>query len=57
MNVKIGMETRLGIEDIPNEEEAEEILTRFGADTILYWHDVGHAAVKEVLGLMRLGRS
>ena len=54
MNVKIGMETRLRIEDIPNEEEAEEILTRFGADTILYWHDVGHAAVKEVLGLMRL---
>ena len=52
MNVKIGMETRLGIEEIPNEEEAEEILVRFGADTIMYWHDVGHAAVKEILGLM-----
>jgi sugar phosphate isomerase/epimerase len=54
MNVKIGMETRLGIEEIPNEEEAAEILARFGSDTIMYWHDVGHAAVKEVLGLMCL---
>jgi sugar phosphate isomerase/epimerase len=52
MGVKIGMETRFGIEEIPNEEEAEQILTRFGTDTILYWHDVGHAAVKETLGLM-----
>jgi sugar phosphate isomerase/epimerase len=50
--VKLGMETRFGIEEIPDEQEAEEILTRFGTDTILYWHDVGHAAVKELLGLM-----
>lgn len=50
--VKLGMETRFGIEEIPDEQEAEEILTRFGTDAILYWHDVGHAAVKEVLGLM-----
>jgi len=52
MGVKIGMETRLGIEEIPNEREADQILRHFGTDTILYWHDVGHAAVKEVLGLM-----
>jgi sugar phosphate isomerase/epimerase len=52
VGVKLGMETRLGIEEIPDEQEAEEILTRFGTSTILYWHDVGHAAVKEILGLM-----
>ena len=52
MGVKIGMETRFGIEEIPNEQEAEQILTHFGTETILYWHDVGHAAVKEILGLM-----
>ncbi|MGD1017843.1 MAG: TIM barrel protein [Verrucomicrobiia bacterium] len=56
MGVKIGMETRFGIEEIPNEEEAERILTRFGTETIMYWHDVGHAAVKEVLGLMSVDR-
>lgn len=52
LNVKLGMETRFGIEEIPNEVESEEILKRFGTESILYWHDVGHAAVKEVLGLM-----
>jgi len=52
VGVKLGMETRLGIEEIPSEEEAEQILTHFGTDVVLYWHDVGHAAVKEALGLM-----
>lgn len=52
MGIKIGMETRLGIEEIPNEQEAEQILTRYGTETIQYWHDVGHAAVKEILCLM-----
>jgi len=50
MNVKLGMETRFGIEEIPNEVESEEILKRFGTESILYWHDVGHAAVKETWG-------
>jgi sugar phosphate isomerase/epimerase len=52
LNVKLGMETRFGIEEIPDEVEAEEILKRFGTETILYWHDVGHAGVKETLGMM-----
>ena len=51
--VSLGMETRFGIEEIPDEEEAEQILTRFDANPIMYWHDVGHAMVKELLGLMR----
>ena len=52
VGVKLGMETRFGIEEIPDEQEADQILTHFGTETILYWHDVGHAAVKETLGLM-----
>ena len=52
LGVQLGMETRLGIEEIPNEDEAEQILTHFGTDVILYWHDVGHACVKEALSLM-----
>jgi sugar phosphate isomerase/epimerase len=52
VNVKLGMETRFGIEEIPTEVEADEILKRFGTESIMYWHDVGHAAVKETLGLM-----
>ena len=52
MKIKLGMETRFGIEEIPTEVEAEQILTRFGTESIMYWHDVGHAMVKETLGLM-----
>ena len=51
--VKLGMETRISIEEIPSEEETEQMLTRFGTDAIMYWHDVGHAMVKELLGLVK----
>jgi sugar phosphate isomerase/epimerase len=52
MKVKLGIETRFGIEEIPDADEADEIITRYGADVINYWHDVGHAQVKENLGLL-----
>jgi len=51
--VRLGMETRFGIEEIPDQEETEQILKRFDDGVITYWHDVGHALVKELLGLMR----
>jgi sugar phosphate isomerase/epimerase len=54
VGVRLGMETRSGIEEIPDEEEGELIFARFGTDAIMYWHDVGHAALKESLGLMNL---
>lgn len=52
MGVTLGMETRLGIEEIPDESEVNEILTRFDTKNVAYWHDVGHAMVKENLGLL-----
>jgi sugar phosphate isomerase/epimerase len=51
--VKLGLETRFGIEEIPSVEETAQILARFGTEVLQYWHDVGHALVKELLGLMR----
>jgi sugar phosphate isomerase/epimerase len=49
--VVLGLETRFGIEEIPDELEAAEIIQRFGPDGLAYWHDVGHAQVKENLGI------
>ena len=53
MGLKLGMETRLGIEDIPMEDEVDQLLAQFGSDTLAYWHDVGHAQLKENMGLAK----
>jgi len=50
--IRLGLETRHGIEEIPNEEELTEIMAKFGSDVIGYWHDVGHAQLKENLGFL-----
>ncbi len=50
--VTLGLETRFGIEEIPSEEETATLMERFGSGPIAYWHDVGHALVKEELGLL-----
>jgi len=52
MKVKLGIETRFGIEEIPNEAEAAVIIAKYGVEVVCYWHDVGHAQVKEVLGVL-----
>lgn len=51
--LRLGVETRDSIEQIPNEDEAGIIIERYGADVTGYWHDVGHAQVKENFGLSR----
>lgn len=51
MGIKLGLETRLGVEEIPDADETAELLAKFDADTVGYWHDVGHAQMKEQFGL------
>jgi len=51
LNIRLGLETRLGIEQIPSEDEIGELISRYGPAAIAYWHDVGHAATKELFGL------
>lgn len=53
MGVRLGLETRLGIEEIPNEEETVELIAKYGTDAVGYWHDVGHAEIKEKFGMLR----
>lgn len=53
LGVRLGIETRFGIEEIPNEQETADLIDQFGSDTVTYWHDVGHALVKEQLGLLQ----
>ena len=51
-HVIIGLETRYYPTEIPNCEEIGEFLEEFGKQGMMYWHDVGHAAVNERLGII-----
>lgn len=50
--LRLGIETRFGLEEIPDADEVARLFQKFGADVVGYWHDVGHAQIKENLGLL-----
>jgi sugar phosphate isomerase/epimerase len=52
-NLKLGFETRMGLHEIPDEDEAAELIRRYGTDVVGYWLDNAHAEFKEYLGLLR----
>lgn len=53
LGVKVGVETRYHLSEIPLGEEIGMVLEEFAGGPIGYWHDTGHAAVAEALGAIR----
>jgi sugar phosphate isomerase/epimerase len=51
-NIKVGIENRLYITDVPNIEEAVSIIEKFKTPYLGYWHDVGHAEIHTRLGFV-----
>lgn len=49
--VRLGLEILPTYEAIPTEREARTIVEHFGAEHLCYWHDFGHAQIRENLGL------
>lgn len=52
--VRLGFENREKFEELPLDADHAEFLDSFGADApIGYWHDTGHADLKEGMGLLQ----
>jgi sugar phosphate isomerase/epimerase len=45
--IKLGIENREALEEIPFESDFEFFLKQLRDPTVVYWHDTGHAQIKE----------
>ncbi|MEM9443974.1 MAG: sugar phosphate isomerase/epimerase [Verrucomicrobiota bacterium] len=50
INVQLGIECRESAEEIPLDDQWQNIFNHFDSGVIGYWHDFGHAARKDCLG-------
>jgi sugar phosphate isomerase/epimerase len=51
--LKLGCENRQALEEIPLESDFASFFREFASPNVAYWHDAGHAQIKENLGLIR----
>ena len=49
--LKLGIEIREAVEELPVESDFESLLKEF-TDPVFYWHDTGHAQIKDDLGFI-----
>jgi sugar phosphate isomerase/epimerase len=52
MGLTLVVENRSDFEAVPTEREMLELLRRFDTPHLRYWHDFGHAQLRESLGLL-----
>jgi sugar phosphate isomerase/epimerase len=50
--VKLGVENRQALEEIPVDSDLEFLMLQFNRPEVGYWHDCGHAQIKENLGFL-----
>jgi len=50
--LRLGIENREGLEEIPLESDYPLFFREFSDTTVAYWHDTGHAQIKENLGFI-----
>lgn len=51
--LKLGIENREALEEIPFESDFTLFFREFSSPTVCYWHDTGHAQIKENLGFIQ----
>jgi sugar phosphate isomerase/epimerase len=51
-SVKLGIENREALEEVPFESDFGFFFEEFTSPAVAYWHDTGHAQIKENLGVI-----
>jgi sugar phosphate isomerase/epimerase len=51
--IRLGIENREALEEIPLESDFTLFFKEFDRPVVCYWHDTGHAQIKENLGFIR----
>ncbi|KAF0173575.1 MAG: Xylose isomerase domain protein TIM barrel [Limisphaerales bacterium] len=52
LGLQLGIENREALEEVPLDGEMAQFLAEFPSATVRYWHDTGHAQIKEHLGFL-----
>lgn len=52
LGLQLGVENREALEELPLDNEMAQFLQEFPSATVRYWHDTGHAQIKEHLGFL-----
>jgi len=55
LGLKLGIENREALEELPLESDYLYLFREFRSPSIVYWHDTGHAQIKENLGFIHHG--
>jgi sugar phosphate isomerase/epimerase len=50
--IKLGAENRQGLEELPCESDFQFLFRELDSPNLVYWHDTGHAQIKENLGFI-----
>jgi sugar phosphate isomerase/epimerase len=50
--IKLGAENREALEELPCESDFQFMFRELGSPNLVYWHDTGHAQIKENLGFV-----
>ena len=53
LGLQLGVENREALEEVPLDNDMAEFLAGFPSATVRYWHDTGHAQIKEHLGFLQ----
>ena len=51
--LKLGVENRESLEELPIESDYRELFREIPSPNLAYWHDTGHAQIKENLGFIQ----